>query len=377
MKNFAFVFLLMFCCLFAVSNSAAQSKEQDEIIKVDTNLVSIPVVVNDRNGKHIPNLKATDFSVFENGAKQQISFFAAEEEPINVVILLDTSKSTQDILGEIQDAADNFIQLLKPTDRAMIATFDYQVNLLSPLTADRQTLERAIDNVDVGEYAGTVMRDAIDEVIHQSLANVTGRKAIILLTDGKDAGSVPTEEELLQDLEESDVIIYSVFYETGGGNNFRAGNRGFGGMGGMRRGNGGFDPKDRIDPRDDRMNRRNGRDDGYGDRRGGIYDDNFPMRRQQERRRQRQGMRNEEAANYLSQMSETTAGRFYESNNTDLTQTFAQIADELKKQYRVGYYPNETTSETAETNDEVRQIKVQVARQNVAVRARSTYRLKK
>ena len=376
MKKFVLIFALCFCCFPGILNVAAQNKEQDEVIKIDTNLVSIPVVVNDRNGRHIPNLKQSDFSVFENGQKQEISFFASTEEPLNVVLLLDTSRSTQNVLGEIQDAADNFIGLLKPSDRAMIATFDYRVNFLSPLTSDRRILERAIDNVDIGEFAGTVMRDAIDEVVNKSFSGVQGRKAIILLTDGKDVGSVPTEEELLKELEESDVMIYSVFYETGGQNNFRTANRRFGGFGGMNRGN------DDFDPRDDRrggMNQRNNdrermrRDDDFGGRRGGIYDDDFPMRPGQERRRQRQALKNENAADYLSQMAELTAGRFYENFNTDLNQTFAQIADELKKQYRIGYYPKDGTAEVAE---DVRQIKVQVARQNVAVRARSTYRIK-
>lgn len=344
MKVSTFSFLL-FCCLAATAVVKAQNREADEVIKVNTNLVSIPVVVNDRQGRYIPNLNQSDFAIFQDGAPQEISFFAAEEEPLNVALLLDTSKSTQGVLGEIKDAAQDFIKLLKPADRAAIVTFDYQVNTLSPLTADQRMLERAIDRVDIGEFAGTVMRDAVDETINKSFANVKGRKAIILLTDGKDFGSSPTEEELLKNLEESDVMIYTVFYDTAGRRNLQR-NGGFGGMGGMRGG-------------------------GFG-RRGGIFADDFPRRQRQEEKRQRQARANANAIDYLSQMAQLTAGRFYQDDNTDLQKTFALIADELKKQYRIGYYPKEEIAQ----NDDVHQIKVKVSRNDVAVRARATYRFK-
>ncbi|MGI9036728.1 MAG: VWA domain-containing protein [Pyrinomonadaceae bacterium] len=346
MKIICAVFLL--CCFIFVPNARAQKAESDEVIKVKTDLVSVPVVVNDRQGRYIPNLTQTDFSIFQDGEKQEISFFAAEEEPLNVAILLDTSKSTRNILGEIRDAAEDFVKLLQPADRAMIVTFDYQVSFLSPLTADHRTLESAISRVDIGEFGGTVMRDAVAETINKSFANVKGRKAIILLTDGKDHGSSPTEDELLNNLQESDVLIYSVYYDTSRQQNFR-GNGGFGGMGGMRRGG------------------------GFG-RRGDIFGGDFPTRNPQaERRRERQERVNEAAKNYLSELSQVTAGRFYEGANTNLKKTFAQIADELKKQYRIGFYPKD---ETAAADDAVHQIKVKVNRSDVAIRARSTYRLK-
>lgn len=373
MKKFTLTLLLLMCCLFINSKTNAQSKESDEVIKVDTNLVSIPVVVNDRNGRYIPNLKQSDFSVFQDGTKQDISFFASVEEPVNVALMLDTSKSTQGVLGEMQDAADDFIKMLKPSERATIVTFDYQVNTLCPLTSDRQTIERAIDQVDVGEYGGTVMRDAVDEVISKSFAGVKGRRAIILLTDGKDSGSSPSEEELLKSLEESDVMIYSIFYDTSGRNNQR------GGMGG--RGNGSYGGYGNQRDRDngaygDQRDRGNGgysNQGGYGGR-GGYSNrgDNFPNQRQQDRRRQRQMQNNENAIDYLSQMSELTAGRLYQDANVDLQKTFALIADELKKQYRIGYYPKEEMAD----NDAIHQIKVKVNRDDVAIRARSTYRTK-
>lgn len=325
---------MLFCFGALNFKVSAQDKGSDEIIKINTNLVSIPVVVSDRDGRYVPSLVQNDFTIYQDGKKQDISFFATEEEPLNVAILLDTSKSTQDILDDIKDAAHDFVRLLLPNDRAMVVTFDYQVTNLSPLTADRRMLNDAINNVEIGEFAGTVMRDAIQNTVNRAFANVKGRKAIILLSDGKDHGSTPTKDELLNQLEESDVLLYSVFYNT-------TGRRNFFNTGGRR----------------------------------GIFGGGFPNNnpRREARQRERQAMVNEDAISYMSQMSELTAGRFYNDEDTDLRRTFAIIADELKKQYRIGFYPGDESSSGADT---VHQIKVKVSRNDVAVRARATYRIK-
>ena len=305
----------------------AQEIEPNEVIKINTTLVSIPVVVSDRQGRYIPGLKVEDFSVYHDGTKQAISFFAAEEEPLTVALLLDTSKSTSDVLGKIKDAAKDFVKLLQPSDRCMVVSFDYDVHQLSPLTSDRKILEKAIKHAEVGEYVGTVLRDAVFEVVTRSLSGVKGRKAIIVLTDGKDHGSYPTKSDLLYLLEESDSMVYSVFYKTElPGPLFR------------RRGLG-----DRFPPR-------------------------FPMRR----RRARTELEDADAIEFLTEMSETTAGRFYSREVVDLKKTFQLIADELRNQYRLGYYPPENSAGYGALHN----IKVKIARQDTVVRARATYRSK-
>jgi VWFA-related protein len=328
-----FVLSLVFVCL--VFSSQVQAQDKDEVIKIDINLVSVPVIVSDRQGRYVSGLKAEDFTVYQDGKKQALSFFGTEEEPLNVAILLDTSKSARDVLKEIKNAAKDFIKLLQPADRAMIIAFDYRVGVLCSLTSDRKELERAIKQVEIGERVGTVMRDAVQEVVTRSFSNVKGRKAIILLTDGKDFGSYPTKAELLDTLEESDVMIYSVFYKTSMNSNRRR----FGGLIFGGRGNGGIFG-------------------GGRGRRGGM------------------GGRNpnadEDAKDYLQRISDATAGRFYEKDVTDLKITFELIADELRKQYRLGFYPDNLDEAM-----EVHQLKVKVARADVAVRSRNTYRSRK
>jgi Ca-activated chloride channel family protein len=333
--------------LFSFFQLTAQDKEE-EIIKVNTSLVSIPVIVSDRNGRNIAGLKAENFNVFQDGEQQKIEYFASEETPINVAILLDTSRSTQDVLGNIKKAGREFIKQLRPNDRAMIVTFDSEVRVLNDLTSDQRVLERAINEAEIGERVGTVLYDAVDEVVNQYFAQVKGRKAIILLTDGKDAGSNIYQEELIREIDESDTLIYSVFYETG---NFQP------------RQNNRF-PDINPFPRNNRFpNRRR-------------FPDDFPRRRQQDermqRRRQRVADNNEQAVDFLRTLSEATAGRLYQNNMDDLRKTFGLIADELRKQYLIGYYPEKTGQE-----GQVHQIKVRTDVDNAVVRAKSTYRAQK
>lgn len=336
---------LVLVCLFAGPQVQAQ-QDKDEVVKVDINLVSVPVMVSDRQGRYVSGLKSEDFTLYQDGRKQTISFFGTEEEPLNVAILLDTSKSTKKVLKEIKSAAKDFIKLLQPDDRAMIVTFDYQVNVLSSLTSDRKELEKAIKKVEIGEIVGTVMRDAVQEVVARSFANVKGRKAIILLTDGKDHGSYLKRAELLDTVEESDVMIYSVFYKTEMRFNQqrrldRILNRGGifgGGMGRRRRfpNDGGMPPPNRVPNRG-----------------AGIE-------------------RDEDAKVYLQKISDTTAGRFYEKEVIDLKKTFELIADELRKQYRLGFYPD-SIDETIDLH----QLKVRVSIPDIAVRSRNIYRSRK
>ncbi|NJM53151.1 MAG: VWA domain-containing protein, partial [Blastocatellia bacterium] len=179
---FVGLLLLLTVNLFAQNNN-------EEVIKVETALVNIPVIVSDRNGRYISDLKTENFSVFEDGKQQKIEYFANQESPINVAILLDTSLSTKKVLGKIKKAAGEFLRQLQPSDRALIVSFDNNVEILSELTSDQRKLNNAVRNAEIGDRVGTVMHDAVFEIIDKKFADVKGRKAIILLTDGKDFGS--------------------------------------------------------------------------------------------------------------------------------------------------------------------------------------------
>ena len=330
--------LLLITALSPVTVKAQGDKTQEpaEVIKVYSNLVSVPVIVSDRDGHYISGLNEQDFKLYDNSAEQKLAYFDAAEAPLNVALLLDTSRSTEGVIGDIRKAAKNFLKQLRPQDRAMIVSFDYAIHKLSPLTNDRKILERAIKDARVGEYFGTVLNDALIEVIDKDLKPVNGRKAIVLLTDGEDAGSRVSSDEALDYATESDAMIYSIYYASNPGRGlFR--NRPF------PRGGGIFG---RRDPMQDRFPRQ----------RGG-----FPG--------QRRERRSEFALEFLTRLSEVSAGRFYNSETADLKQTFSLIADELRNQYRLGFYPD-----TLARDGSLHRLKVKVDKPEVAVRARSHYR---
>lgn len=336
--------------LLAGSAVRAQDNQPAEVIKVYSNLVSVPVIVSDRNGRYIPGLKQEDFKLYDNNTQRALSFFDAAEEPLNVALLLDTSRSTQGVLDDIKKAAKNFLKELRPQDRAMIVCFDYGIHKLSALTSDRKVLEQAIKDAEVGEFFGTLLNDAVLESIERDLKSINGRKAIILLTDGEDAGSRTTQNDLISYAAESDAMIYSIYYES-------SVQRPFGRGGGRDRGRGGI------------FGGRGGRG-GRGDRLpppGGPQDDQR-QRRQDQRRGRREG-RGESAEEFLAKLSEVSAGRFYQSKQTDLKKTFVMIAEELRNQYRLGFVPDNLARDGS-----LHSLKVKVDKPDVAVRARPQYR---
>jgi VWFA-related protein len=340
--------------LFAVAN--AQEPAPGEVIRIDSNLVSVPVIVSDRQNRYLPGLKVANFKLYDNTAEQKIVFFDAAEEPLNVALLLDTSRSTEGALKKIKEAARDFLKELRPQDRALIMTFDFAVHRLSSLTSDRKVLEKAVKQATVGEYFGTTLNDAVVEIIDKDFKPITGRKAIILLTDGEDAGSRLSAWELLDYAAEADAMIYSIYYESdpmrGPGNG-----RGRGPGRGGRRGRGGI----------------------FGPRfRGFLLTDaatgQFPQGRRDPNQRDRRGQRAErreerrlEAVEFLTKLSEETSGRFYQSDVSDLKQSFDSIVEELRYQYRLGFYP-QVADGTIHT------LKVRVDRPDAAVRSRRQYR---
>ncbi len=323
------VFAAVWCLLACVG---AFAQQPDEPIKVETTLVSVPVTVSDRDGRYVSGLKASDFTLFDERVKQDIALFTTTEEPFNVALLLDTSRSTRDVLDDIKGAAKAFLRELRPTDRALVVSFDYRVQLLSPLTADRKALEKAVDRAEIGETFGTVLRDAVESTVKRYFAGVTGRKAIVLLTDGKDYGSVTDEDVFLARMEELDTPVYSIFYRTG-----------------PPQLSGGF-----------------GRGGVFG-RRGGIF--GLPRRPPPPDRTARRDQMNREAAHFLGELSEVTAGRSFESEVTDLKQTFSAVAQELRFQYRLGFYPADDAAPGPH------RLKVVVGRDGTVVRARKSYRV--
>src|ERR1700752_955195 len=132
---------------------------EGDTLTVNTNLVTVPVKVVDRGGKNILNLQRKDFRVFENGAEQRIAYFATVDAPFTVVLLLDTSGSTEFKIEDIQEAAISFVNQLKPQDRVMVMSFDDKIQTFCDPTNDRAELVQAIRQTRTG--GDTRLYDAV------------------------------------------------------------------------------------------------------------------------------------------------------------------------------------------------------------------------
>jgi VWFA-related protein len=308
----------------------------------------------DRAGKYVPNLRQQNFRVFEDGVEQQVSYFASVEKPFTVALVIDTSGSTRFRIDEIQDAALAFVDQLRPDDRVMVVSFDDKVRVLAEPTSDRYVLRNAIRRTSPGD--GTKLYDAIDLVINQRFNRIQGRKAIVLFTDGVDTTSkVASYESTLRDAEELDALIYPVQYDTY--NDMQSG----GGGGGSwpspyprRRGNSPWDILGDILSGGGGMGR-GGIIIGPGRRGGGGVG---TSRSEYER-----------ADAYLRELAARTGARGYRADSmSNLSQSFALIAEELRRQYSLGYYPK-----TAAQAGQRRQIRVRVNQPGLIVRARDSY----
>ena len=321
--------------------------DSDEEIKVETNLVTMPVSVLDRDGRFVSGLSQRDFEIFENGSKQKIEYFQSVEQPFTVILMIDTSPSTQFRIDEIQNAAIAFVDQLRPNDRVMVISFDERVHVLTEPTNDRAQLRNAIRMAEFGD--GTSLYEAVDNALNRQLARIQGRKAVVLFTDGVDTTSRRANiESTLSDVEESEALIYPIRYNTqrdmnmgGGGMGYPRGRRGgrvgggWGGVIGIILG-GGLPP---IGP--------GGPIGGAGISRGEY----------------------ERGLQYLEELANKSGGRSFEADTTySLDTAFAGIAEELRRQYSVGYYP-----EAVGQKGERRQIKVRVMRPGLVVRAKTSY----
>jgi len=318
--------------------------DADDVVRVNTTLVTLPVSVMDRDGRYIPNLRKEDFHLWEDGVEQTVAVFSSVDKPFSVVLMLDTSGSTRYRLGEIQEAAITFVNQLRRDDRVMVVSFDDQIRVLSEFTSDRSRLRDAILRSEPGD--GTKLYDAVDLVMNQRLNNIDGRKAIVLFTDGVDTTSRHASyASNIRDAEELDALIYPVQYDTYSGQG--------GGGGGGWPGSGQW-PNSSVDILGQILGgvfRKGGGHHGGG---GGSGT----------------SRREYDVANrYLHELADRTGARSYQGDSSqDLTSAFANIAEELRRQYTLGYYPKSPAQA-----GQRRSIRVRVNQPNLAVRTRDSY----
>jgi VWFA-related protein len=319
----------------------SQTREEvdaNEVVRVETTLVTIPVSIMDRDGRYIPDLRKEDFRIYENGVEQPVAYFAAVEKPFTVVLMIDTSSSVWQKLGRIRDAAEAFVAQLRPDDQVMVVSFASGLTVKCEPTSDRQKIRKAIR--DTGRGLSTHLYEAMDALMRKHLKRIEGRKAVVLFTDGVDArsGSKTTYESTANAAEELDALIYPIRYDT-------------------------YDPAaDTATTTGGRMPRLPGilgrlpiPLPGPTINTGGGGSSRADYKR---------------GERYLHDLAELTGGRYYEASRDlrDLDQAFRYIAEELRRQYSLGYYPQQPGRA-----GERRRIRVRVTRPEVAVRARDSY----
>ena len=400
------------------AEQASPPQEQDiDPIKIDTNLVTIPVIASTRSGMYVPDLRREDFSVFEDGVRQEIAFFATVNAPFHVVLMLDTSASTQERLREIQNAAITFVEQLQGGDRVKVISFDDQVRDLNDFSSDKSLLSAAIRRTRPG--TNTKLYDAMEMAL-AALYPVKGRKAIVLFTDGVDWHSDRASfDDALRALDESGIVVYPIRYDTRAETERLARQQAEGPQlptsdvirstpGGTTpptfpsedplpipshpRGSGSPGDLSRLPPPSVIFSKGRPADVDPGGGRPGSdrlpdvrdrapSDPNFPgdtgpTTKSKGRSRSDDSITHMldqaylMADSYLIELATRSGGRIARADTlSSLPEAFKNIAAELRTQYSLGYYPAKATHDGS-----YRKIQVKTTRKEVAIRAKPGYR---
>ena len=200
--------------------------DEGDVVRVDTQLVSVPAVVTDSSGRPLSNLRQENFQLFEDGKLQAITNFGTAQTPFEIALLLDTSGSTSNDVALIREAAKSFVDSLRSGDRVGVVAFNTlpagtnkiaAVEVLTKLTNDRESLQTAIDNL--GSSNGTPYYDALDRVATDIFGEppreeVRGRRAIVALTDGVDSASDSDFASVRAKLTKAGIACYFIQINT-------------------------------------------------------------------------------------------------------------------------------------------------------------------
>ncbi len=324
--------------LLVLPTGAQQERSQkpvpqdDEPIKLNTTLVQVPVVVSERGGRYVSDLIRDEFAVFEDGVKQNIELFGSVEEPFSVALLLDSSGSTEGALEQIKSAAMAFLSNLRPHDRVMVVSFNDSVEILSDLTNDTAKLGAAVRSIKLGAF--TQVYEAVYTAVWEKLRDIPGRKAVIVFSDGIDTASseISLEDTLDAVIESEDIIVYPIRYAT----------------------------REDVEHKMEARVRASLNSSGSAAAEAKV---------EQSRRELDRAYRG--ADEYLQQLADMSGGIVERADKLgDLKSALGRIAEELRHQYLLGYYPT-----NKQKDDKARKITVRVTRQGVIVRARPAYRL--
>jgi VWFA-related protein len=346
--------LVLAPCLRAQQKPAAAPEQTPAstaapTIAVDARLVNLPVVVRDKKGALIQNLNKDEFILQVDGKPQTIRYFDKDTNlPLTLGLLVDTSLSQRDVIDEERAASSTFLDqmLTTPKDKAFIMQFAAETELLQDVTSSRPLLQAALKEIDTPGRSsgsssddnnggrrprgggGTTLYDALFLASDELMSKQTGRKAVIILSDGGDRGSRETLVKSIEAAQRADTIVYAIYFkgEEPHQNYPQRGNRGGGYPGGGYPGGGypgGGYPGGGY-PGGGYPGGGNG-----GGNNGGTYPTQGHI----------DGKKN------LERMAQETGGRFFEvKKNLDVAQIYNQIAEELRAQYRLGFTPSQDSA---------------------------------
>ena len=300
------------CVLLLVFLIFSRAGYAQDVLRVDTNLVTIPVTVLDREGRYVTNLQKEDFQVFEDGVEQEIAYFEPTFKPFTALLLLDNSGSMNTYLGDLARAANAFLNQLHDEDQLIVATFSdsKRIKVLLKPIKKREMQVKIVLKQRVGDgYTATF--DAVEGGI-KYMEKIQGRRAIILFSDGEQYGQSASAKSNLRDAEEQEALIYTIRF--------------------------------------------------------GAYPTHQPGYTGDISKKEQLKLI-EKVNGYMQGLAQKTGGRSFQVDDIgDLEKTFSTIAKELGQQFSLGYYPKKQGEP-----GERRQIKVKVRQPNLVVRARDSY----
>jgi len=368
---FAMIVGVMIVALVAVPGVGPSMQAQEPVatVAVDVKVVTLPVTVRDKHGKIVRDLTKDDFTLQEDGRPQTIKYFSQETNlPLTLGLLVDTSRSQDNVLDAERNASRSFIDqmLVQPKDKAFLIHFDREVELLQDLTASREKLQSALEllktssdrehsndpndpsNSPSGSGShrggGTQLYDAVYLASNELMKKQQGRKAIVILSDGVDHGSKTYLESAIEAAQRADTVVYSIYFadshrdegQRQGGGMGRGGGYPGGGGGGWPGGGGGWP--------------------GGGGGRGG-------------RGGQRPAESRTDGKKILERISKETGGCFFEvSKKESVGDIYTSIVEELRTQYSMGYTPDKDSTASG-----YHHVQLAVKKKDLTVQTRDGY----
>ena len=299
---------------FATPTPQQQGRSVDDgdTIRIDTDLVTLTATVKDARGRYITNLKQSDFTVYEDGAKQELAYFnTGDRVPVSLGILFDTSGSMIDKIEGVEDAVEHFVKSVSSGDEIFLVRFSEEAELVQDFTDDRRRILRAVEGLE--PQGSTALYDAILLGLQRISEGHHPKRALLLVTDGNDTSSSVRLETALALARKSEVIIYAL------------------GIGHGERGSFGHDAS------------------------GSSVKDEVDMK-------------------VLQDFANVTGGSAYylenahEGGRDRIDEAAAEVAAELKQQYTLGYRPTNKRKDGA-----FRQIKVELPDKTLRVRTKHGY----